>query len=90
MLAAAALGLPTLVLRPGMISGCSSSGACQGGQFVERFLAGVVQMGSFPRVDAPFHICPGTAGSGGRGGCKCSILSLGPDSFCVVCLPPIS
>eukprot|EP00026_Physarum_polycephalum_P001098 Phypoly_transcript_01099.p1 GENE.Phypoly_transcript_01099~~Phypoly_transcript_01099.p1 ORF type:complete len:1206 (+),score=157.70 Phypoly_transcript_01099:60-3677(+) len=48
----AAKGLPVLVVRPGMVTGHSISGAVHEGQFVARLLRGIASMRTAPRSRA--------------------------------------
>ncbi|MEU6411119.1 amino acid adenylation domain-containing protein [Microbispora sp. NPDC046933] len=55
---ARAAGLPASVYRPGMITAAVSGGCGQPGDFLTRFIAGIVRMGVCPETDATIDFAP--------------------------------
>jgi fatty acid CoA ligase FadD9 len=55
---ASAKGLPTVVYRPGMITGHTQTGACNASDFVSRLIAGVAVMGHYPESSSKLDTTP--------------------------------
>jgi thioester reductase-like protein len=55
---ASAQGLPTVIYRPGMVTGHTQTGACNASDFVSRLIAGVAVMGSYPESSSKLDTTP--------------------------------
>jgi thioester reductase-like protein len=55
---ARAAGLPASVYRPGALTGALTGGCGQLGDFLPRFIKGVIQLGSCPELDATIDFAP--------------------------------
>jgi hypothetical protein len=49
-----------VIIRAGTICGNSITGAVSTTDFLNKFIAGIVQLGLFPEVDSVFDMAPGT------------------------------
>ena len=55
---ASAKGLPTVIYRPGMITGHTQTGACNASDFASRLIAGVAVMGHYPESSSKLDTTP--------------------------------
>lgn len=58
VMAAHERGIPTTIYRPGMIIGHSQTGASNTQDFVSRFIKGLIQLGSAPRLELQMNLTP--------------------------------